>query len=122
MIEFFDAGDTGADDDNRIQSIFDNGHELSYVYDDQGERVIKRGPQGETAYVNQWFTVRNRSVATKHVWAGTTRIASSLVPGVKVVGGSTSIGNVNANNNGRSNGRNNGNSNGSSSRMNRPGF
>ena len=110
------------DDDNRIQSIFDNGHEKSYVYDDQGERVIKRGPQGETAYVNQWFTVRNRSVATKHVWAGTTRIASSLVPGVKVAGGSTSTGNVNANNNGRSNGRSNGNSNGNGSSRNQSNF
>jgi hypothetical protein len=36
--------------------------------------------------VNQWYTVRNREVATKHVWAGTTRIASSLVPGVKPAG------------------------------------
>jgi RHS repeat-associated protein len=74
------------DDENRIQSVFDNGHEKSYKYDDQGERVIKRGPQGETAYVNQWFTVRNREVATKHVFIGTTRIASALVPGVAPAG------------------------------------
>jgi RHS repeat-associated protein len=73
------------DEDNRIQSVFDNGHEKTYKYDDQGERVIKRGPQGETAYINQWFTVRNREVASKHVWAGTTRIATGLVPGVKAL-------------------------------------
>ena len=35
-----------------IQSVFDNGREKTYKYDDQGERVIKRGPQGETDYVN----------------------------------------------------------------------
>jgi len=75
------------DEDNRIQSVFDNGHEKTYQYDDSGERVIKRGPQGETAYVNQWYTVRNREVASKHVWIGTARIATALVPGVKAVPG-----------------------------------
>ena len=52
------------DEDNRIQSIADNGHTETYKYDDAGRRVIKRGPQGETVYVNPYFTVRNRSVAT----------------------------------------------------------
>jgi RHS repeat-associated protein len=69
------------DEENRIQSVKDNGHEQSYWYDDAGERVIKRGPQGETVYVNQWYTIRDRSVATKHVFIGSSRIASRLVPG-----------------------------------------
>ena len=51
----------------------------SYKYDDAGERVIKRGPQGETAYINQFFTMRNREVGTKHVFAGGTRLVSKLV-------------------------------------------
>jgi RHS repeat-associated protein len=67
------------DDENRIQSLFDNGHEKTYKYDDQGERVIKRGPQGETVYVNQFFTDRPGSNGTKHVYAGKTRIASKLM-------------------------------------------
>jgi len=67
------------DEENRIQSVFDNGHEKAYKYDDSGERVIKRGPQGETAYVNQYFSIRNRSIGTKHIFAGTTRIASKLM-------------------------------------------
>jgi RHS repeat-associated protein len=72
------------DEENRIQNVFDNGHEESYKYDYQGTRVIKRGPQGETAYVNQWFTIRNRTIGTKHVFVGPTRIASKLMkpPGV----------------------------------------
>jgi RHS repeat-associated protein len=69
------------DEENRIQSVFDNGHEKTYKYDDSGERVIKRGPQGETAYVNPYFSVRNRTVATKHVYADTTRVSSKLSPG-----------------------------------------
>lgn len=69
------------DDENRIQSISDNGHTMRYKYDDTGERVIKRGPQGETAYVNQFWTVRNRSIGTKHVFVGAMRVSSKLSPG-----------------------------------------
>jgi len=69
----------GATDENRLQSLFDNGHEKAYVYDDAGQRVIKRGPQGETVYVNQWFTMRNGQAGTKHVFAGTERIVSKLM-------------------------------------------
>ena len=67
------------DAENRIQSIFDNGHEKTYKYDAAGERVIKSGPQGETVYVNQFFSMRNRSVGTKHVYAGKARLVSKLV-------------------------------------------
>jgi RHS repeat-associated protein len=67
------------DDENRIQSVSDNGHEMNYKYDDKGERVLKRGPQGETAYVNQYFTIRNGAIGTKHVYADETRVVSKLV-------------------------------------------
>jgi RHS repeat-associated protein len=67
------------DDENRIQAVFDNGHEKDYKYDDKGDRVIKRGPQGETVYVNQFYTQRPGATGTKHIYAGTTRIASKLV-------------------------------------------
>ncbi len=52
---------------------------MTYKYDDSGERVIKRGPQGGTAYVSQFYTVRNREVGTKHVFAGGTRLVSKMV-------------------------------------------
>jgi RHS repeat-associated protein len=67
------------DEENRIQSLFDNGHEKTYKYDDQGQRIIKRGPQGETVYVNQYFTIRNKEIGTKHVFAGQTRVVSKLM-------------------------------------------
>lgn len=67
------------DEENRIQEVADNGHAKTYKYDDAGERVIKRGPQGETAYVNQFYTIRNREVGTKHVFAGGTRLVSKLL-------------------------------------------
>jgi RHS repeat-associated protein len=67
------------DDENRIQAVFDNGQEKDYKYDDQGNRMIKRGPQGETVYVNQFYTQRPGATGTKQIYAGSTRIASKLV-------------------------------------------
>ncbi len=69
------------DEENRMRSISDNGRTTRFVYDDGGDRIIKTGAQGETVYVNDKWTVRNRSVGTKHVYVGTTRIASKLSPG-----------------------------------------
>jgi RHS repeat-associated protein len=66
------------DDDNCVRSIFDNGHEKTYTYDDEGQRVVKRGPQGETVYANQYFTMRNGAIGTKHIYAGTVRMVSKL--------------------------------------------
>src|SRR5262249_55314858 len=69
------------DEENRVRQISDNGRTTEFVYDDAGQRVIKRGAQGETAYVNQFWSVRNGSVATKHIFVGDTRIASKVIPG-----------------------------------------
>ncbi|HET9495728.1 MAG TPA: SpvB/TcaC N-terminal domain-containing protein [Chloroflexia bacterium] len=67
------------DEENRIQSIADNGHQLTYKYNHGGTRVIKRGPQGETVYVNPYFVVRNGQIGTKHVYMGKTRVVSKLM-------------------------------------------
>ena len=69
------------DEENRIRTIRDNGHTLAYTYNDAGERVFKTGPQGETVYVNQFYTVRNREAGSKHVFAGIKRVATKLVKG-----------------------------------------
>jgi RHS repeat-associated protein len=67
------------DEENRVQSVIDNGHRMTYKYNDAGERVIKRGPQGETVYVNPYFEIRNREIGTKNVFVGSTRVVSKLV-------------------------------------------
>lgn len=66
------------DEDNRMQSLADNGHEETYKYNADGTRVIKRGPQGETVYVNPFFTMRNKEIGTKNVYVGSTRLVSKL--------------------------------------------
>jgi len=66
------------DEENRMQSVSDNGHEETYKYNADGTRVIKRGPQGETVYVNPFFTVRNKAIGTKNVYVGNTRLVSKL--------------------------------------------
>jgi RHS repeat-associated protein len=67
------------DEENRIQSIADNGSTTNYKYNAAGERVIKRGSHGETVYVNQFFVIRNGSNATKNVFVGASRIVAKLV-------------------------------------------
>jgi RHS repeat-associated protein len=65
------------DEDNRIQAVADQGRTTSFKYDDDTARVIKRGPGGETLYVNDWYVAapgRNN----KHVFAGATRISTKL--------------------------------------------
>ena len=101
------------DEENRVQEISDNGSTTEFKYDDSGERVIKRSAQGETAYVNQFFTVRNRTSGTKHVFIGESRMASTVVSGVEPAATtSTSTASTSSSSNGKGNGTSNGKANG----------
>jgi RHS repeat-associated protein len=64
------------DAEDRVTSVADQGSTTRYTYDDEYRLAIERGPQGETSFVNRFYTVRNGSVAWKHFWAGTDRIAT----------------------------------------------
>ncbi|WP_437832328.1 RHS repeat domain-containing protein [Sorangium sp. So ce1153] len=70
------------DEDNRLVSVSENGQELSRaLYDGAGERRVhlhRVAGEEETAYVGQHLVVRNGVVATKHLFAGATRIASKI--------------------------------------------
>ena len=69
------------DEENRIQAIADNGQTTTFRYDHTGTRTLKRGAQGETAYVNPYWTVRNKTVATKHIYIGSQRLTGKVVHG-----------------------------------------
>lgn len=64
---------------DRAISISDQGATTRYTYDESGRLAIERGPSGETAFVNQWYTVRNGTVAYKHIWVGDDRVATQRV-------------------------------------------
>jgi RHS repeat-associated protein len=66
-------------EENRIASIFDQGKETIFRYDDGGTRIVKRGKYGETVYVDPNFSIRNGEVASKHIFAGSSRIATKMV-------------------------------------------
>ena len=66
------------DEENRIQSVADNGATTTYKYNDAGERIFKVGAQGETVYVNQFYVIRGGQVASKHVFGGSQRLVSKL--------------------------------------------
>jgi YD repeat-containing protein len=78
-------------EENRIARILDQGKETIFRYDDAGTRIVKRGKYGETVYVNPNFSIRNGEVASKHVFAGSTRTAKGTESSCKVVDTSSAI-------------------------------
>jgi RHS repeat-associated protein len=69
-------------EDNRLASVIDGGGRniTKFVYDAAGERVVKYGRGGASITVGQFFSVKGRTAATKHIFAGTARLASKLLP------------------------------------------
>ena len=68
------------DDENRLAAVADNGQTTRFLYDADGTRTNKAGQHGETIYVNRWFTLRNGTVASKHVFADDVRLATKVSP------------------------------------------
>ena len=66
-------------EENRVKEIDDNGKATYFLYDDGGERVVKRGQYGESVYINRFYTVHNGELGTKSIYAGETRVVSKLV-------------------------------------------
>jgi RHS repeat-associated protein len=66
-------------EENRITRLLDQGKETIFRYDDAGMRIVKRGKYGEIAYVDPNFSIREGEVASKHIFAGSTRLATKLV-------------------------------------------
>lgn len=74
------------DEEDRMISVADQGNSAqsanstSFVYDYNHQRVLKRSSDHTTAYVNGYFSVRNRNrqnLITKHIIVGGLRIASN---------------------------------------------
>jgi RHS repeat-associated protein len=66
------------DEENRLRATEEQGRLTIYRYDDAGTRVLKRGKYGEVVYVNENYSIREGEVASKHVFAGSTRIVTKL--------------------------------------------
>jgi RHS repeat-associated protein len=64
------------DAENRVSSVADQGSTTTYAYTDDGTLAIQRGPGGEVAFVNRYYTVYNGSVFWKDIYAGDRRIAT----------------------------------------------
>ncbi len=69
-------------EDNRLASVIDGGGKsvTRFLYDAAGERLVKYGTGGASITVGQFFNLKGRTAATKHIFAGTTRLASKLLP------------------------------------------
>ncbi|GAA1797698.1 toxin TcdB middle/N-terminal domain-containing protein [Agromyces neolithicus] len=66
---------------DRMTRVIDGNTSTDYRYDDAGRLAIERGPNGETAFINEWATVRNGNELVKHIWLDDERIASQRDPG-----------------------------------------
>jgi len=64
------------DAENRVTSVADQGSTTTYTYTDENRLGLQRGPQGETAFVNRYYTVRNANIANKEIWSGDQRIVT----------------------------------------------
>ncbi len=66
------------DEDDRMQSVTDSSAQpTTFKYDDNTNRVVKKGAGGETLYINPWYVAalgRN----SKQIFAGTARIVTKL--------------------------------------------
>jgi len=69
-------------DEDRLDAVVDGGGQNTarLVYDAAGDRVAKLGRGGESLTIGQFFSLRGRKAATKHVFVGATRLASKLLP------------------------------------------
>lgn len=66
-------------EENRLVETNEGSSKTIYTYDDQGQRLKKDGKYGESIYVNSTFSVKSNWLASKHVFAGKTRIATRVV-------------------------------------------
>ncbi len=68
--------------ENRLEHVIEGGggNITRFVYDAAGDRVVKLGRGGEQITVGQFWSLKGRRAATKHVFAGQTRVASKLLP------------------------------------------
>jgi RHS repeat-associated protein len=66
------------DDDGRLVQVSGMGANQRNVYDASGLRVIRNGQEGDIVFANQYFDFENNDTGTKHVFAGTMRVASVL--------------------------------------------
>ena len=78
------------DEDDRLKLVEQSGKGLTetyqaYLYDDSGARTHKRTGEPvstcprETKYVSQYFVVQDEAVWSKHIYAGSERVATAVV-------------------------------------------
>ncbi|MGB8933457.1 MAG: RHS repeat-associated core domain-containing protein, partial [Anaeromyxobacteraceae bacterium] len=69
-------------EENRLEYVIDGGGKnlTKFFYDAGGQRIAKLGRGGTSLTIGQFWALKGHRAATKHVFAGTTRIASKLLP------------------------------------------
>jgi RHS repeat-associated protein len=68
------------DEENRVTAVIDGpgANTTRFLYDASGERVVKLGQAGPAITIGQFYAVKGKRAASKHVFAGSTRLASKI--------------------------------------------
>jgi len=69
------------DEDNRLKKAIVRGDTTAYLYDTNGERIVKNSDYGEVIYVNNNYQITggvNSDVVTKHIFIGDARLVSKV--------------------------------------------
>jgi len=69
-------------EDNLLRQVVDGGgnNATRFLYDAGGQRVVKFGRGGPSLTIGQFFSVQGSHHASKHIFAGSIRLASKLIP------------------------------------------
>ena len=69
-------------EENRLDRVVDGGgrNVTRFIYDGGGDRVVKLGRGGESITIGQFWSLKGRRAATKHIFAGSLRLASKVLP------------------------------------------
>ncbi len=74
------------DEEDRLVSVKENGLTTGFLYDAGGTRTHKAGSGGATYYPSAYVTLRNGTQMTKHIFAGSHRVATVIAPAQDVPG------------------------------------
>jgi RHS repeat-associated protein len=68
-------------EENTLRAVIHGGGDVTrFFYGVDGERVAKLGRGGTSLTIGQFFSIKGRQHGTKHIFAGSTRLASKLLP------------------------------------------
>ncbi|MCD4669028.1 MAG: hypothetical protein K8S14_01140, partial [Actinomycetia bacterium] len=65
-------------EENKLKEVDNSKGKTYYLYNSGGEATVEKSKTGETIFISKYISLKNEDVFTKHIYVGTTRLASKL--------------------------------------------